>query len=157
MSEQANERRRRRDRLKKGEGENKLASKLRDNMSCRFPLCPCRQRYTIESAHKKHTGMGGNPTGDRNTTAGLMTVCAWRHRLGKVSFDRGTLKWHELETGKGADGPVIWLVNVSVVPGWMYPPGGEWVEVARELTPGVWETTYPWQGMLLRRLAEMDI
>lgn len=150
-------RRRRRSRLSKEEGENKLGAKQRDHMRCRFPLCPCQFRFTIESAHKRHKGMGGNPTGDRNTTAGLMTVCSWRHRLGKVSFDRGGLDWRELEPGKGADGCVAWLVNVSVIPNWSYAPGGEWVEVAREIAIGVWETEFPWQGVLLRRLAEMDV
>lgn len=150
-------RRQRNDRLKRAEGQNKLAAKLRDFMRCRFPLCACGGRYGIESAHERHKGMGGNPTGDRNGTDGLMTLCAWRHRLGKVSRDRGTLRWVALHPERGADGPVAWLVNVSVIPGWSYLPGGEWAEVARELEIGVWTTRENWQGQILRRLSEMEL
>jgi hypothetical protein len=151
------ERRHRNDRLKRAESLNKVAAKARDFNRCRFPLCPCDHRYTIESAHERHKGMGGNATGDRNGTDGLMTLCAWRHRMGKVSRDRGTLRWASIDPERGADGPVAWLVNVSVVPGWTYEPGGEWVEVARELELGVWITRENWQGLLLRRLAQFDI
>jgi hypothetical protein len=150
------QRRNRNDRLKREESMNKRSSKSRDFARCRFPLCACERRYNIESAHFEHKSMGGNPTGDRNTTDLLMTLCAWRHRLAKVSRDRGTLRWRAL-TDRGADGPVAWEVNVSVVPDWSYNAGEEWVEVARELEIGVWVTDHPWQGILLRRLAEMVI
>ena len=109
-------------RVEKNLAKAKLLAKARDNFRCRFPACDCGHG-SLESSHLRHQGMGGNPTEDRNTTDGLMTLCPWRHRLNALSVDRKTLRYVPL-TIDGCDGPVAWEVQHR----------GAWVEFAREST-----------------------
>lgn len=97
------------------EREHKAAVRERDG-GCRFPFCGCRaaaRPYVLEVSHQIHKGMGGDPTGERSTSAGMIYLCSWRHKDGPVSIDRGTLRWEAL-TERGADGPVRWILNSTV-------------------------------------------
>lgn len=127
------------------ERQAKEDSKLRDGLCCRVPWCNY-DGYALHSAHQKHKGMGGNPTGDRNTTAGLMTVCAMHHREGKFALDKGTLRYVALDPEAVCNGPVSWQAKVE----------GRWLEVATETITRHSETTWRWLKLgsyeLLRHL-----
>jgi len=102
------------------------AARRRDRV-CRFPICPCGQfKLRLEVAHQRHRGMGGNPKGDRTTTAGLVLLCVARHQ-GSLSVHSGDLRWVGL-TKDGADGPIAWeTMGVD----------GRWIELVREVRCGV--------------------
>jgi hypothetical protein len=136
----------------------KAACRLRDG-GCRFPLCGCRRSAGAEVSHLVHRGMGGNPSGDRSTTRGMLCLCRWRHRESRASMDREGIYWEGL-TGAGADGPIRWMlrVDVGVTEGF---PWSEWNELARELEapcdghPGRLEPMTHEQLAMLQALAKM--
>lgn len=98
---------------RKQERDAKAEVRRRDK-TCRFPLCGCRRGgYALHVAHGTHKGMGGNPKGDRSTAAGMVLLCAPRHRESVLSIDRGTLRWEAL-TEAGADGPIRWQTKREV-------------------------------------------
>ncbi len=79
----------------------------RDGNRCRIPRC--RQivpgwQSDLELAHLKAKGMGGNPSGSRNTTANTICACHDCHQ-GPRSLHSGHIKYRFL-TDKGADGPM---------------------------------------------------
>lgn len=84
---------------------------------CRFPMCGCAKlKIQPHVSHQHHAGMGGNPAGDRSAPELMIYVCACRHRENRISIDKGTLRWRELETGKGANGRVAWDIRTSELP-----------------------------------------
>lgn len=94
--------------------------------TCRFPQCPCRKlNLRTEVAHSSHRGMGGNPAGDRTTTAGLVLLCLDRHQ-GRTSLHSGDIQWTSV-TSAGADGPIEWHMLYE----------GRWVRLATEAFRGV--------------------
>lgn len=99
--------------------------------------------------------MGGNPTGDRSTAAGLVTLCVQRHRDGAVSWHHGTLRARPL-TDKDANGPLAWDIDPAKV----WPNAtGPWFEIAREIAVGLvaWADLTPPQRIALERLAQMEV
>jgi len=125
----------------------------RDGYRCRMPLCGChRFGVKVEVSHARHRGMGGNPAGDRTTSAGLVTVCRARHRELSISIDRGTLRWRPL-TSRGADGPIAWDVDMG---GFRHRLVTEWFEVAREREVQTLEPLTNLQLDILQALADME-
>lgn len=126
---------------------------------CRFPKCGCRRTgHALAVAHMQHKGAGGNPRGDRSTLAGLILLCAPRHRENPVSLDKGTLKITPL-TELGTRGPCAWYVEVKAlklkVPAPM--PGLQvlWFCVGIETAPHMFEPFTPDQAYVLGHLAAM--
>jgi hypothetical protein len=138
---------------KANENANKQLVRARD-VRCRFPLCRCRLRGDpLHVSHQRHKGMGGNPAGDRSLPAGMMLLCAWRHREAPVSIDRGTLRWRPL-TLDGAGGPVAWDAQLPAIPiEWRPGPGSVdgWITIAVGVTLHQYYFE-PWQATLLDRL-----
>jgi len=140
------------------EQKNKRSARARDKFKCRFPWCGCaRIKLSIDArlevSHDVHKGMGGNPSGDRSTTAGLITLCRHRHQDGRVSRHKGTLRTRYL-THRGNDGPVAWEVDLDA---FSEPSmGARWFEVAREKAVQTLEPLTQQQEHVLRALAEMD-
>lgn len=86
--------------------------------------------------------MGGNPALDRTTAETLLALCEWRHKGSRFSMDRGTIKWVPVSPEKGADGPILWLVNASAFPNdeghfWLQTQSREdgWIPIAAEIAP----------------------
>lgn len=125
-------RRRRNDRLKRLENKHKNEVRIRDRR-CRFPFCGCKRfGYALHVSHQQHKGMGGDPTGKRSARELMIYICVIRHREGKVSIDKGTLRWLPL-TPAGSDSLVAWEVKQGVLPEHLQDGTGDyWVEVARE-------------------------
>jgi len=73
----------------------------RELSSCRVPHC---LYLTVELAHLRARGMGGNPDLSRDTTANTIACCKWHHR-GNRSLHSGHIKVRAL-TYEGADGPL---------------------------------------------------
>jgi hypothetical protein len=149
---------RRRERLGK-EKDAKAESKKRDRHRCRFPRCGCRKLgLCIESSHREHKKMGGNPSGSRNVTANLMTLCSHRHKDGKVSVDKGRLRWVPL-SDLGADWLVRWEVDESAfLPlGERVPQETFWRTVAIETAIGVAHAVDDWSSDRLDDLADMEL
>lgn len=110
------QRRQKRASEKTAEDKNKGEVRRRDK-KCRFPICGCRKLKILPHvAHSQHKGIGGNPAGDRSAPERMIYVCACRHRENVVSLDRGTLRWRELEKGRGAAGPVAWDIALDAIP-----------------------------------------
>lgn len=106
------------------------AARTRDKV-CRFPLCPCKKlRLRLEVAHQVHRGMGGNPAGDRTTTAGLVLLCFERHQ-GRTSLHSGDVRWVPLGD-RGADGLIRWEYRTE---------SGEWKMLASEIGHGRYVTS----------------
>ena len=126
---------------------------------CRFPLCGCEQfRYVLHVCHLVHRGMGGDPSGERTTTGGLVRLCAPRHLMHRLSVDRHTIRWEGL-TDRGADGPIRWLIETEALWDAVRPVPdqvGE-IELAREAEPYHLEPLTPWQESVLSELATMDL
>lgn len=141
--------------LQRDETDAKLEVRRRDG-SCRFPLCGCRRLKLQlaargEVSHQRHKGMGGNPSGDRSTAAGLILLCNHRHQDGAVSRHKGTLRIKPL-TRAGMNGPVAFWVDLAAVYGFRK---AQWKEVARETAPRQLEPLERWQLDALQMLAEM--
>jgi hypothetical protein len=105
---------------------------------CRFPLCQCHKlRLPLEASHQKHKGMGGNPTGDRSTSAGMVLLCRPRHRGWFRSVDAGAIWWEAL-TPDGADGPIRWWGDPRELAyvAHLLPPGVTEMLLATESEPG---------------------
>ena len=131
----------------KQEKDAKAAVRRRDRV-CRFPLCGCRKAgLPLEVSHVVHKSMGGNPTGDRSTTATMLLLCRHRHQDGAVSIHKGTLRV-VLLTAEGCDGPVEWQIA----------DGDGWRTVAREYRPSdlVRADVRDWQWAILEDLARLD-
>lgn len=65
---------------------------------CRYPLCEHRaKKPRLEAGHKRHRGMGGNPTLDRTTPEELMTFCFIDH----AAYDRGRRHWRVVRCARG--------------------------------------------------------
>ncbi len=125
-------RRRKHDRLKHTEDKNKEFVRERDRV-CRFPLCPCFEfGLFLEVSHAEHKGMGGDPTGERSSPAGMLLVCNYRHKEAKYSLDKKTLRWLPL-TDQGANGPIAWEIDLAVFSNGVL---AGWLELAHEITPG---------------------
>lgn len=153
---------------KRDENANKAKVRRRDK-GCRFPLCGC-QRLGVsplkafqEVSHDKHKSMGGNPTGDRSTTAGMVQLCKHRHQDGMFSRHKGTLRVVFL-TDRGFDGPVRWEIDL----GWwlmvVHNRGtrrqrdeGDWWTIATETAVNVWQPFGPLQLERLQILAKMEV
>jgi hypothetical protein len=131
---------------RKGHERQEMTAVRQRDRACRFPLCGCRTlKLRLEVAHTQHRGMGGNPAGDRTSTASCVLLCMHRHQFGAVSLHAGTLR-HVPLTADGFDGPVAWEI---------YDDLGGWMEVAREDRIGHCELT-PLQAQRLAELGEMD-
>jgi hypothetical protein len=138
------------------EKDNKKASKKRDGYRCRFPLCGCRKLgLRLESSHWEHKGPGGDPRGIRSDQDNLATLCSHRHKDGRISIDKGTLRPVFL-TAKKYDGPVAWEISVQAYLG-KYDRTDTWARVATERAIGEWEPFGPVQLERLQILAEMEL
>lgn len=126
---------------------------------CRFPKCGCRRTgHALAVAHMKHKGIGGNPKGDRSKLAGLILLCAPRHREHPVALDKGTLRITPL-TELGTRGPCAWYVEVKALKLRLLPtmPAIEvtWLCVGVEQAPHVFEPFTAEQAYVLGHLAAM--
>ncbi len=83
----------------------KKAAKLRDGHRCCWPE-KHKCRGGIESAHIVDKSRGGP-----DTTANLITICAWMHRRGPKSIHSKDCVVQPL-TDRGADGPVAYYRTV---------------------------------------------
>lgn len=146
--------------LRAKETNAKNAVRRRDRWHCRFPLCQCHELgvtpiAALEVSHEVHKGMGGDKTGERSRTAGMVLLCKHRHQDGVISRHRGSLRAVAL-TENGYDGPVAWEIRVeelNAIGRGQIRLVGEWVEVARESTPGYIYPPQPWQLFFLGALA----
>lgn len=151
------ERRTKRAGEKTAEEKNKKKVRLRDKR-CRFPLCGCKRlKIMAHVSHQRHKGSGGNPAGDRSQPSGMIYVCACRHRENVISIDRGTLRWRELEKGKGADGYIAWDIRRDELPSHLREGRAEWVEIAREWRGGELMPLAGHQLAILQWLAKMEV
>jgi hypothetical protein len=157
---------------KADENKNKAKVRRRDR-GCRFPLCGCRKLglkldARREVSHDIHKGMGGNPAGDRSTTALMVQLCGHRHQDGRISRHKGTMRARHL-TPAGYDGPVAWEIDIAMYAYFVTLDNGAdalsivmpktpiWREVARERVIGVLEPLTGDQHETLDILAEMDL
>lgn len=83
------------------EANEKVKVRERDGQRCRWPGCDA-PGYSLEVAHLRHKGMGGNPARDRSTRDQMITLCI-RHHRGPISFDSGHLQIRPV-TELGTDG-----------------------------------------------------
>lgn len=145
------------------EDKAKAAVRRRDR-GCRFPLCGCRKLglglvASAEVSHQKHKGMGGNPSGDRSTAAGMIQLCRHRHQDGVVSRHRGTLRIFPLNLEQGMDGPVAFCVDMKGAGLYTLADnarGYAWRTLAHETRPGVLAPLEPWQRLILEELGRME-
>lgn len=154
------------------ERDNKAKVRRRDR-GCRFPRCGCRKlglklEARPEVSHDKHKGMGGNPSGDRSTTALMVQLCGHRHQDAPISRHKGTLRTRYLTDG-GYDGAVAWCIEIETACKlWphlgklkqllhTWPDAWTGICVATESRPGVLEPLAPWQLDVLDTLAKMDL
>lgn len=130
---------------------------------CRFPLCGCRRRgIVLDVCHPPggHRGMGGGALALSDSSRTLL-LCRWRHRAGKVSIDRGTLRWRVLSPSEGTRGPLGWSVDAAAlaVPNLalsaLADPDG-WIDLGEEIRPHYYQPTHLWQHSILQALAEME-
>jgi len=129
--------------------EDKVMKRVRrQDVYCRFPMCGCRKFHlSLHVAHEKHRGMGGNPSGERTTEAGLILLCSARHKENRVALDRGTLLIIPINGQDGMRGPCVWHVCLN----------GTWAEVGREVIPHQFEPFTPAQLGILEALKEMTL
>jgi hypothetical protein len=164
------ERNRRRRRRKKVVKDAAAEVRKRDKV-CRFPRCGCRRlgmtmKAWPEVSHAQHRGMGGNPTGDRSTTALMALLCKWRHQDAPFSRHKGTLR-HVPLTDRGFDGPVRWEIDILAMPGWtperrefaqnLLSEIGRWRPIWIETAPGVGAAPDDWAEDVLTELASMEV
>lgn len=150
---------------KRDENANKAGVRRRDK-TCRFPLCGCQKlgvsplKAFPEVSHNKHKGMGGNPDGDRSTTAGMVLLCKHRHQDGAISRHKGTLRVVFL-TDRGFDGPVEWQIDLAAFMIYAHASGAvaydTWFTLATETGIGTWKEFGPRQRDILRELAKMEV
>ena len=113
------------------ERRRKAEVRARD-LVCRFPGCGCRRLgLSTEVSHQTHKGIGGDPQLLRTTVESMLLLCRHRHREGRISIDRGTLRWEGL-TPCGANGRIAWWIQVGVL-GLRVPAPG-WLELGQEVT-----------------------
>lgn len=136
-------------RLKSLENKHKETVRLRDRR-CRVPLCGCDRRgLHLDVSHQTHKGIGGDPSGERSQTLGMVYVCNWRHKEApRVAIDKKTLRWVPL-TDRGSDGLIAWEVRAPE----LGRPG--WVEIAREVAIQEWAPFTADQLAILKLLGEM--
>jgi hypothetical protein len=149
------------------ERDAKQDARKRDKR-CRFPLCGCQKlgltlKSSGEVSHRKHKGMGGNPSGDRSTKKGLMLLCKHRHQDGRFSLHKGTVWADPLDEAKGYDGPVVWWLDLKlpvdkseVYKLIVWEGEDDTFELARESAPGALRPLTPLQREVLKELAKMD-
>lgn len=145
----------------KSEAAAKLEVRERDKR-CRFPKCGCTRNWDpmrsfLEVSHNRHKGMGGNPAGDRSAAALMVLLCKWRHQDGKVAYGRGTLRTAFLGDD-GYNGAVAWEIPAELFSELVgLPTAGDWIEIAREQSPGVLLPSTEEQRVVLAELATMDV
>ena len=84
---------------------------------CRFLFCPCRIYGAMpQVSHQKHRGMGGNPSLDRTDRRTMLLLCPWRHTGSRLSNDQRGISWVPISPDKGAEGPVIWILDTAALP-----------------------------------------
>ncbi len=161
------ERRRQVTKMKAAEKDEKQHVRKRDRF-CRFPRCGCRKlvlglKVYPEVSHDKHKAMGGNPTGDRSTAAGMIQLCRHRHQDGHFSRHKGTLRVRAL-TAKGNNGPIAWDIDMAACDRLgrrglrgINTEAERWRELARETAVQVWAPFNEWQATVLDALAEMEL
>ena len=92
----------------------------RRDVYCRFVDCDCGREITSwrapEVSHKRHRGMGWNPALDRTTPEELLLLCPRRHKESLWSVDQGGVYWVPMSPEKGANGPIIWLLDTTKLP-----------------------------------------
>lgn len=148
------------------EKQNKDVVRGRDNKArggCSFPLCGCRKRgYVKHVAHLYHKSMGGNPKEDRSLPELMIQTCGPRHREHQFSIDQGNLQCRPL-TELGTNGAVAWWARADELMKVFFaqvdlvgPFEGDWFELAREVTIGVWAPLSPQQREILELLADME-
>lgn len=149
--------------LKNAEEANKAKVRRRDR-GCRFPLCGCRRlglSASVEVSHSVHKGSGGDPTGERSDSRLMMNLCRERHRVNPFAIDKGTVGWRPVEKSLGADGPVVWLLDVALLryyrEGGRRPARARLVEVARESTAGHLAPLTDDARVWLEHLATMEL
>lgn len=141
--------------LKTSERNNKAEVRGRDTY-CRFPKCSCKSKGTrLHVSHLVHKGAGGNPKGDRSTAAGMILLCAARHRESPIAIDKGTLKCVPLSGPPGTYGPVAWLIDLHVLPATYRSGPDRWIELARETSRHAFEPFTPRQLEILQHLATL--
>lgn len=128
---------------------------------CRFPKCGCATlgfslKAISEVSHELHRGMGGNPTGDRSTTAGMCLLCKWRHQDARFSLHKRSLRVRFL-TDRGFDGPIAWEIDCGRMPGARGTRLVVWRVLAIESEIGVWLPFDDWQLEVLEELAAMEL
>ena len=107
----------------------KVTARSLDGGRCRWPHCECRTLgLSLESAHLKALGMGGNPDSSRDDPRNLITLCIETHRTGRLSLHKGTRKIVPL-TDEGTRGPCEF---------WQDDEHGQMYLVARERAPFVY-------------------
>jgi hypothetical protein len=141
--------------VKAKEDRAKTKVRQRDHF-CRFPFCGCRKLgLRAEVSHRRHKGMGGNPAGDRSSTADLLLLCSARHKDNRLAVDRRTIRWEPL-TERGADGPIEWFIDLRELPTHQSAMDQAWMRLAVETRPGVYERMSALQRSVLTFLATMD-
>lgn len=124
---------------------------------CRFPRCGCRKlKLPLESAHKKHKGMGGDPKGKLSEPENLITLCHARHRTLPISVHHGTLRVAPL-TAEGMAGPCAFSIDINRLTQDYAARAPRWFEIGRELSRHCFEPFTPEQATLLKRLAAMTL
>lgn len=110
------------------------AAKKRDGHKCRWPhetkeeADVCRM-FSLHAAHLNHRGMGGDPELVRTKRELLVSMSTRCHDRfdGRIGTP-GTRRFVYLDPKKKADGPMACEVK----------RGGQWVEIGREISIGVW-------------------
>lgn len=144
--------------LKRDEDAAKKEVRQRDGFKCRFPLCGCRRLgWRLEASHAQHKGAGGNPSGSRSTSAGMILLCFARHREGVISRHKGTMRIRALGRGTGMNGPVAFDIDLNALPDSLDYSRPKWVEVARENKVQQLDRLNETQRTILEMLAEMKL
>jgi hypothetical protein len=146
------------------ERRNKGIVRERDGY-CRFPLCGCAGfGFALHVSHATHKGMGGNPTGSVSVPSKMLLLCAWRHREGRFSIDRKTVRWFNIrdDEASGANGLIVWEIFVpAVLKTWPHLHGtlssdrDYWYPLAYESERHVYDGMTDPQRRLCDLLAEM--
>jgi hypothetical protein len=148
--------------LERDNAEDRAKAEVRRrDKGCRFPGCGCRRmRLSLEVSHKEHKGAGGNPAGDRSAPELMVQVCRERHKANPFSIDRGTIAWEPVSKRAGANGQIVWRVDVALLRYYMEggrrPDSVRLVEVARETAVGAaWAEVVPQYAWVIEALSGM--